>query len=200
MTPVPPLAPIINNTTTLIDISYEVIEKPTAVVVIAKEDKDLFGSSPFDSEIPKDLFGSILFNHVTNSQVSSEETSPSEVIAPTLPEPLMVSVDCSSSPKHKSSKYHLINESSKGVDVINNVLPVKLLQNKILYSAGKKASKAAKKGVAAAAGGFINMSFEDFPSDENNDDGQRNARGAYEVIRDTDKRFGSLKRRSNPFT
>lgn len=59
--------------------------------------------------------------------------------------------------------------------------------------------------------GFSNMSFEDFPSDDNEEDNAKSIEGKYtrivpfEVVRNekigvVEKKFGSLKRRSNPFS
>ena len=131
----------------------------------------------------------------TNS-VSRPEIN-SDIVSPMSPEPLVMD----DSPKHKKekskmdkSKYHLINENRS--DTIN-VFPVKI-SHKNKGSSYKKTPKV-KKSPAVAAG-VSNMSFEDFPSDENDERHLATTVAPFEVVREPEKRFGSLKRRSNPFT
>lgn len=133
----------------------------------------------------------------TNS-VSRPEIN-SDIVSPMSPEPLVMDDD---SPKYKKdkvktdkSKYHLINENRS--DTIN-VLPVKI-SHKSKGSSYKKTPRG-KKSPAVATAGVSNMSFEDFPSDENDERHTGTTVTPFEVIREPEKRFGSLKRRSNPFT
>ncbi|XP_033338054.2 numb-associated kinase isoform X1 [Megalopta genalis] len=118
------------------------------------------------------------------------------------PEPLVGSEDV---PKHKrdkfkseKSKYQLIDENHG--DAVN-VLPSSLLSYKGKSACHKKTAKTKKCSVVVTAG-FSNLSFEDFPSDENEEKRIKTPQRItpFEVVREPEKRFGSLKRRSNPFT
>ncbi|XP_044599134.1 BMP-2-inducible protein kinase isoform X2 [Cotesia glomerata] len=135
--------------------------------------------------------------NATNS-VSISNISP-DILSPMSPEPLVVTDQSLKHKKDKAkssdkSKYHLIGENRS--DAIN-VLSVKTPHK----SKGVSYKKTPKSKKGAVTAGFSNMSFEDFPSDEND---EKTVSGSavtpFEVIREPEKRFGSLKRRSNPFT
>ncbi|KAJ9597365.1 hypothetical protein L9F63_011754, partial [Diploptera punctata] len=113
-----------------------------------------------------------------------------------------------------NSKYHLIEDCHENIMEKTHVLPTKLTHKtgKMAASSSfKKASKGSKKvgndkASKVAAASFSNMSFEDFPSDEGDDPLTEQVVVPFEVIRDEkqshegEKKFGSLKRRSNPFS
>jgi AP2-associated kinase len=111
------------------------------------------------------------------------------------------------------SKYHLIEDCHSNKAEKVNVLPSKLSHKtakSVTSSSFKKSSKVSKKiggdkTSKVVVAGFSNMSFEDFPSDEG-DEVVTEQTVPFEVIRgekqthDAERRFGSLKRRSNPFS
>ncbi|KAK2582001.1 hypothetical protein KPH14_002434 [Odynerus spinipes] len=140
--------------------------------------------------------------HTTTTAVQALNSIPksnitSELIPPMSPEPLVVdNVLKHKKDKSKSdkSKYHLIHENHG--DVVN-VLSTKTSHK--VKAAGHKKNLKIKKGPSTTSG-FSNMSFEDFPSDENDEKQARTKVTPFEVIREPEKKFGSLKRRSNPFT
>ncbi|XP_033225081.1 AP2-associated protein kinase 1 [Belonocnema kinseyi] len=135
----------------------------------------------------------------TNSVSRSEITS--DIVSPLSPEPLVMNDDLPKNSKREKSrgdksKYHLISENRS--ETINVLLPVKIAQKSKVATSYKKTPK--KKSAPVAAAGVSNMSFEDFPSDENDERHAGMTVAPFEVIREPEKRFGSLKRRSNPFT
>ncbi|XP_063226761.1 serine/threonine-protein kinase sel-5 [Bacillus rossius redtenbacheri] len=101
------------------------------------------------------------------------------------------------------SKYQLIGDGDRADKV--SVIPGKLAQRPVVAGL-KKPGRSSKKGGAekAALAAFSNMSFEDFSSDDGAEV-PRPAVAPFEVVRDRqccdgERRFGSLKRRSNPFS
>lgn len=141
----------------------------------------------------------------TVNSVSKPDVIP-DIVSPMSPEPL-VTTDDHDVPRHKrdkftkseKSKYRLINENHNDISDILSSSKLSHKTKSIGYS--KKTSRIKKYSVVSTAAGFSNMSFEDFPSDENEEKQIRNTKIApFEVIREPEKRFGSLKRKSNPFS
>ncbi|XP_050464668.1 uncharacterized protein LOC126858418 isoform X1 [Cataglyphis hispanica] len=142
--------------------------------------------------------------HAVNSVSKVDITC--DMISPMSPEPLVVVDD--DTPKHNKrersksdkSKYHLIDENHG--DIVNVLQTAHKVSHKTKSTSHHKKTPKGKKNSTAATTGFSNMSFEDFPSDENEErQAGRTKVAPFEVIREvSEKRFGSLKRRSNPFT
>ncbi|XP_049765683.1 uncharacterized protein LOC126095047 isoform X1 [Schistocerca cancellata] len=110
------------------------------------------------------------------------------------------------------SKYHLI-ENSGPEDKFDDILSKQSHKSSKTTSTAlhKKTSKSSKKigsdkAHKVAPVGFSNMSFEDFSSDGAEDGVQEAVTVPFEVLRndkqlyEAEKKFGSLKRRSNPFS
>lgn len=100
------------------------------------------------------------------------------------------------------SKYQLIDTDANDRHVeesaAKNLYKSGKSSKKINSKSKKNVSKPSKSQVA-----FSNMSFEDFPSDDSEQQQISNMSTPFEVVRksyEEDKKFGSLKRRSNPFT
>lgn len=97
--------------------------------------------------------------------------------------------------KKEKSKYQLIEERSTDDD-LNKSSKVVKCNKKVNSKSSKKPHSKAK-----TQGGFSNMSFEDYPSDDGEIVGSSTT--PFEVVRNSeqeDRRYGSLKRIGNPFS
>ncbi|XP_034243808.1 uncharacterized protein LOC117646752 [Thrips palmi] len=176
------------------------------------ERADLFGSTPFTCEVkmPSQSSCPSSLNLSQNSQelkqpwhaTSSNSLYQTVSVLPSHPE---ANSETSAALKKewydKDGKYHLIDGTRAPGKA--NILPVKhVLKTKIATPSSSKKTKSSKK--SEKVGGFQNMSFEDFSSD---DPAEPSADiNKFEVLRNDSSRTvdmerkGSLKRRSNPFS
>lgn len=185
--------------------------------------QDLFGSLPFDS-LPKNTEShSQYFAHRPTSLPVSAESLPTDIsnilshqveeltIDPnndtSSPEALMLpseieqnNIKLKKDKLHSLSekcKYHLIEETRKS--------PAQAKHKIIKSSVSKKTGKISKKIGKISIGGFSNMSFEDFPSDEKEEVVDQSSSVPFEVLRDEktpiegERKFGT-KSRTNPFS
>lgn len=181
---------------------------------------DLFGSIPFDKLPPSDAILtkqfpqrptslavnsenilSQLSNHLASGvELPGDSSSPEALILPNESDDnnLKLKKDHKTLSLSDKCKYHLIEESK------TTILPVRHKSNK--SSGSKKAVKMSKKVGKISTTGFSNMSFEDFPSDDADESLDQGSSVPFEVLRDektpveSERKFGSLKRRSNPFS
>lgn len=196
----------------------------SSTVPTSSMNQDLFGSLPFDS-LPKNTESqSQYFAHRPTSLPVSGESLPSDVsnnlslrveelaIEPSVdtssPEALMLpsemdhnNIRLKKDKLHSLSekcRYHLIEETRKS--------PAQAKHKIIKSSVSKKTGKISKKIGKIAIGGFSNMSFEDFPSDEKEETVDQSSSVPFEVLRDEktpiegERKFATLKSRTNPFS
>jgi hypothetical protein len=181
------------STTSPSEVSSSVHQKPYHVIKPQSEPH-------FCSQ---DLFGAVPFSEMSLVKQTQEINLPRPTTLPlTVSQtPVRENVDI----KHRSnskekvrcvdnSKYHLIEDCHEKTKLSHKLAAPSSFKKGLKKVVNDKASN-----IAAAA--FSNMSFEDFPSDEENEASTEPVVAPFEVIRDEgEKKCGSLKRRSNPFS
>lgn len=186
--------------------------------------QDLFGSVPFDN-LPKTTNSHYFVHRPTTLPVTCESLScdVSNHLSQRMDEMAVESTADNSSPEalmlpeksdvdslktkkehHKlhslseKCKYHLIEESRKS--------PLQSKHKIVKSSITKKTGKISKKIGKVSKTGFSNWSFEDFPSDYAEEAVEHSSSVPFEVLRDektpveNDRKYGSLKSRTNPFS
>lgn len=195
----------------------------TSVPVTSPNQKDLFGSLPFES-LPKDSETQFFPNRPTSLPVNTDSFAVDvashlpqrleglvlePIVDTSSPEALMLPAVCEGNNKAKRDhlklhslsekyKYHFIEDRQKS--------PLQTKHKIIKSSVSKKSVKISKKIGKISKTGFSNMSFEDFPSDEAEEAQDHSSSVPFEVLRDektpveADRKFGSIKSRANPFS
>lgn len=196
----------------------------SSTVPTISTNQDLFGSVPFD-RIPKSTDSHYFVHRPTTLPVTSEslscdvtnhltqqigEITVDSTADNSSPEALMLpeksDLNCVKTKKehHKlhslseKCKYHLIEETRKS--------PLQSKHKIVKSSVVKKTGKISKKIGKVSKTGFSNWSFEDFPSDGAEEAVEHSSSVPFEVLRDektpveSDRKFGSLKSRTNPFS
>lgn len=141
-------------------------------------DVNNFKLTPFDTQKKEDIVfepESVFFNNEENAYYKQEQDGKKD--------------------KKGKSKYQLIDTEFS--DELSSKAKSKSLGYKKVGSKSKRLSNKLPKMPV----GFSNMSFEDFPSDESEQ--VNNFSTPFEVVRksyEEEKKYGSLKRRSNPFS
>lgn len=186
--------------------------------------QDLFGSVPFDN-LPKTTNSHYFVHRPTTLPVTCESLScdVSNHLSQRMDEMAVESTADNSSPEalmlpeksdvdslktkkehHKlhslseKCKYHLIEETRKS--------PLQSKHKIVKSSITKKTGKISKKIGKVSKTGFSNWSFEDFPSDDTEEAVEHSSSVPFEVLRDektpveNDRKYGSLKSRTNPFS
>lgn len=186
--------------------------------------QDLFGSVPFDN-LPKTTNSHYFVHRPTTLPVTCEsltcdvtnhlsqqmeEMAVESTADNSSPEALMLpevsDLDSLKTKKehHKlhslseKCKYHLIEETRKS--------PLQSKHKIVKSSITKKTGKISKKIGKVSKTGFSNWSFEDFPSDDAEEAVEHSSSVPFEVLRDektpveNDRKYGSLKSRTNPFS
>uniref|UniRef100_A0A1B6C739 Protein kinase domain-containing protein n=1 Tax=Clastoptera arizonana TaxID=38151 RepID=A0A1B6C739_9HEMI len=165
-------------------------------------DYDLFGSTPFD-KLPSNNQSSYLgldseniLSELSDSISNSEFSMSNTLILANENEKNNVILQ-------KNSKTHNLSDKSKFYLSKDYEPTLRHMLNK--SSESKRVVKIKKKNSKITATGFSNMSFEDFPCDDANKSLDQSGSIPFEVLREkklsveSDKRFDSLKVKTNPF-